>query len=326
MGFDFNKEATDKLAKAFLDNHVSADKPLSEDLPENIEEIDRVVGEAYMEGKISLLDPCKDFSKKLGALLRSKGVMPDWDLEDLSLKIDERFTLRKHSWDFGLGKRQAERLAVYEKLKDRPCVKRIVELTGLDHIPYEAQLTIERIQWIDSLRAEGKSYADITSELALDDPCGLLAFLNHLEETHKTTITTVKQLQKLTDNSDDAESHSIALYSAFEQRYRFTLDRILRDGGKYAQLAAINPSDFHLPKVWYGISRNMTKVKVVRRAITDYFKLDGEDKEYGRTALRDVANLIEAPYAEVLKASHYYFDFDDETNLKDELEAKENQA
>lgn len=323
MGFDFNKEATDKLAKAFLDNHVSADKPLSEDLPENIEEIDRVVGEAYMEGKISLLDPCKDFNKKLEAVLRSKGVMPDWDLEDLALKIVERFTLRKHSWDFGLGKRQAERLAVYEKLKDRPCVKRIVELTGTDHIPYEAQLTIERIQWIDSLRAEGKDYADITSEFSLDDPCGLLAFLNHVEETYKTTVTTVKQFRELTNNADDDKSASIALYAAFEERYRLTLDRILRDGGKYAQLVAIDPKDFHLPKVWYGISRNMTKAKAIRRTITDYFKLDEPDQEIGRYALRDVANLIEAPYAEVLKASHYYSDFEDETNLKDEPEAQE---
>jgi hypothetical protein len=323
MGFDFFKEATDNLAKAFLDNHVSADKPLSMDLPENIEEIDRVVGEAHMEGKISLFDPSKDFNKELEAVLRSKGVLPDWDLEDLALKIIERFTHRTHSWDFGLGKKQSELLAVYEKLKDRPCVKRIVELTGIDHIPYRAQLTIGQIQWIDSMRAEGKDYADIMSELPLDDPSGLLAFLNHVEETHKTTVTTVKQFQKLTNNADDEEDASIALYAAFEERYRLTLNRILREGGNYAQLDTTDPKDFHLPKVWYGNSRNMTKAKAIRRTITDYFKLNEPDPEIGRCALRDVAKQIEAPYAEVLKASHYYSDFEDETNPKDEPEAKE---
>lgn len=319
MGFDFNKEVTNRLAETMID-YAHADKPMSEDLPENIEEIDRVVGEAQEQGKIDPTKPCKDFNRKLEAVLRSKGVMPDWDLEDLAIKIVARFTLRTHSWDFGLGKRQAERLAVYEKLKDRPCVKRIIELTGTDHIPYEAQLAIEQIQWIDSLRAEGKDYSDITSELSLDDPCGLLAFLNHVEETHKTTVTTVKQFQKLTNNADDEEDASIALYSAFEERYILTLDRILREGGKYAQLVAIDPKDFHLPTVWYGISRNMTKAKAIRRSITHYFKLNEPDQEIGRYALRDVANLIEAPYSEVLKASHYYSDFEDEPEAKETKE------
>jgi hypothetical protein len=313
MGLDFIKEADKNLVEMI--NRVSIDKPLSEDLPENIKEIDRVVGEASLEGKINLSDPEADFSKKLEAVLRSKGVMPDWDIKDLAPKIIARFTLRQHSWDHGFGKMRAEHLAVYERLKDRPCVKRIVELTGLNYIPYEAQLTIVQIQLVDSMRAEGMDYAEIASEFSPDSNCDQLAFLNHVEETYKTTVKTVKQFQKLTKCTD--ETASVALYSAFEGRYGLTLDRILREEGKYAQLIALDPKDFHLPKVWHGVERNMTKTRVVRRAITHYFQLAEPGHEMGRYALRDVANLIEAPYVEILKASHYYSD------LKDEPEAKE---
>lgn len=299
MGFDFQKEATEKTAYELL-KQIYSTGPLSEDLPETIEAIDQAVGEAYLRGEIKLEAFSESFISDLQEVLRRKNLLPEWDIKDLALKVYERFILGKHSWDFGLGKIRAQRLAIYAKLKDRPSVMRIIEITGTDHIPYEAQLTIERIQWIDSLRAEGKSYAEINSELPIDDPCGLLAFLNHVEETHKTTVTSLKDFQTLigAKNEDD----SIALYAAFELRYRLTLDRILREGGKYAQLLAIEPKDFHLPKTWRDLDGPRSKQLTIREAISNYFSLNSSAENEPRPNFREVARILEAPYSEILRA------------------------
>lgn len=307
MGIDFIKETTDRLAKAFIGYDL--EKPLSEDLPDNIKEIDRVVGEAYMEGKIKFDESYKDTKEKLESLLKSKRVMPEWDLDDLCLKVIDRFTRRTHSWDFGLAERHAEDLAVYEELKDRPCVKRIVEITGTDYIPSDTLLSITWIPGIDSDRSEGKTYADIYSDFFQDNTSAALIFLNHLEDTSNATIHTVEQFQNLLGDLDEREIETCSrvLFSAFEERYDLTLNRILREGGKYEKLLAITPTEFNLPDTWHGSSEGMTKDKMILKAIADYFNLSEPDYTAVRhLSIRDIANQLEAPYPEILKATRYY--------------------
>lgn len=305
MGIDFINETTDRLAQTFIGYDL--EKPLSEDLPENIKEIDRIVGEAFIENKINFDEPYRSLKEKLVRLLESKRIMPEWDPDDLCLKVIDRFTCRTHSWDFGFAELHAERLSIYEELKDRPCVKRIVEITGPD-IPSDTLLSITYIQWIDSEKSEGKSYTDIYSDFFQDSIAAALVFLNHLEETYKTTIRSVEQFRDILGdlNEREIEPCSCVLNSAFEERYYLTLNRILREGGKYEQLLAIAPTDFNLPDTWHGSSEGMTKDKMILKAIADYFRL-GPDTDYvSRIGLRDIANQLESPYEIILKASQYY--------------------
>jgi hypothetical protein len=268
--------------------------PLSEDLPENIEAIDKAVGKAYLAGELDFGEPFDQFERKLEALLRSKGLLPDWDIKDLALKLTGRFTLRSHSWDFGLGERQAEYLALYQRLKDRPSVQKVVAVGGLCHDTF---LVIRSIAAIDERLAKGETYADVYNSIVyLDDEPSNHAFLNHVEERSNTEIKSSEQLHNIADLPEDlSDDVGLCFSMALMNRYFCALDKALREGAKYEKLLTIGPEDFGLP--------GDIKEASIRRAIHSHFNLG--ETVFQRVPLRDVADAIEAPYGEVLKASKY---------------------
>lgn len=276
------------------------DGPLSEDLPDNIKEIERAVGEALLKGDLSMQLPIGGFSSKLVTLLTAKDIRPpsEWDLDnpkilhDLTLKIIERILRGESTWDWGRGEKDAERMATYDRLKDRPSVKKVIELGG---VCYNSLLVIRTISKIDEILAKGGSYADAFSSIIYqDDEPSNHAFLAHAEEAFNAELSAAQllELTKLDPSlSDEVEqTHAMALIHS----YRLALAKTLREGGKHKDLVAINPEDFSLP--------SNTRDKMILWAIRDYFNL-GEDLPSYRIPLRAIANLIEAPYSIVLAAS-----------------------
>jgi hypothetical protein len=105
---------------------------------------------------------------------------------------------------------------------------------------------------------------------------------------------------------------------AIESRYAIALDKKLRDGGKYKDLLAIDPKTFGLSEKWnypYNLGainarekkwavKEGSKQDMILKAIFFQFRLG--EAPYMRPPLRDVADAIDAPYGEILKASKYY--------------------
>lgn len=317
------------------------------DLPENIKDIEKVVGEAYLKGEIDMvMGPQGETAQKLEALLRSKNAMPvpAWDFGDLTKKLCGRFLLGIHSWDFGLGDKRAKDLATYQRLKDRPSVKKLVDTCGLQG---EVFLVLNHIDAIDKEVAKGKTFDEIYhSIIYFDDVTPNHAFLNYLEEHFNTEIKSQKQLLELAKitrssyeeyvkgfkedkDSDEEELMSkedftkaneaidCCYYMALSSRYSLKLEKILSDGGKYKDLLAVNYKAFGFPDEWeypYDVGSETDKIKkwsrdtsqegFIRKAIYFHFHLG--ETVIKRVPLREVANLIEAPYGEVLKASRVY--------------------
>lgn len=343
----------DKAERAFTVEQAERvlSGPLSEDLPENIEAIDKAVGEAHLAGKLDHDLPIAQYGEAIRALLKTKGVTPspqsEWDLNDpkrladLSLKLMTRVYMGGSSWDLGLGEKKKERLAVYEKLKDRPSVKRIIEVGGLCQ---DTLLTIKVIDEIDSRLAKGETYNDVFySIIYFDDTVSNHAFLNHVEERFKTEIKSRKQLYELAElkpctfeeykkdieeNGDGEEVGTREEFLATQEaqdpylmalaaRYALALDKILREGGKYKDLLAINPQSFGLPEKWsypYDVGRivnqekgwgaNTSKEGMILKAISLCFNLN--EWSHYRIPLRELADNLEAPYSVILEASRYY--------------------
>lgn len=318
-----------------------------EDLPENIIEIEKVVGEATLRGEIDMvMGPQGETAQKLEALLRSKNVMPipAFDFNELTQKICHRFFFGNSSWDFGLGDKRAKDLATYQRLKDRPSVKKLVDTCGLQG---EVFLVLNHIDAIDKEVAKGKTFDEIYhSIIYFDDVTPNHAFLNYLEEHFNTEIKSQKQLLELAKitrssyeeyakdikESEDFEEEELmskddfiksseatdcCYLMAISSRYAFTLEKILSEGGKYKDLLAVNYKAFGFPDEWeypYDVgsetdkikkwSRDTSKEGFIRKAIYFHFHLG--ETVIKRVPLREVANLIEAPYGEVLKASRVY--------------------
>ena len=317
------------------------------DLPENIKDIEKVIGEAMMRGEIDMvMGPQGETSQKLEALLRSKNAMPipACNFGDLTQKICGRIALGNFSWDFGLGDKRAKDLATYQRLKDRPSVRKLVDACGLQG---EVFLVINHIDAIDKEVANGKTFNEIYhSIIYFDDVTPNHAFLNYLEEHFNTEIKSQKQLLELAkitygtyeeyvkDFEEDKDSDEEDLmskedftkandgidccyYMALSSRYSLTLEKILSDGGKYKDLLDVNYKAFGFPDEWnypYDLGTQIDKDKkwirdtsqegFIRKAIFFHFHLG--DTVLKRVPLREVANLIEAPYGEVLKASRIY--------------------
>lgn len=316
------------------------------ELPENIIEMEKIVGDAYLEGVIDIaLAPQKETIKKIEALLMSKNVMPvpACDFGELAQKIYGRFVLGKQSWDFGLADELEENLAKYKRLKNRPSVKKLVDKCGLNG---EVFLIINHIDAIDKEVAKGKTFNDIYhSIIYVDDVTSNHALLNYLEEHFNTEIKSQKQLVELAkinygtyedyvkdfkkDMNDDKDLMSkedfnkandgidCCYYMALSSRYSLELEKILSNGGKYKDLLDVNYKAFGFPdefKYQYNLVTNVDKDKslvrdtsqkgFIRKAIFSHFHLG--ETAIKRVPLREVANLIEAPYGEVLKASRIY--------------------
>ena len=299
-----------------------------EDLPENIKEIEKVVGEASRRGEINMLmGPQGETAQKLEALLRSKNSMPipAFDFNALTQKICDRLVLGYSSWDFlGLGDKRAKDLATYQRLKDRPSVKKLVDTCGLQ---VEVFLVLNHIDAIDKEVAKGKTFDEIFRSIIYpDDVTSNHAFLNYLEEHFNTAIKSQKQLLELAkitygtyeeyvkDFKEDKDSDEEDLmskedfaktndgiaccyYMALSSRYSLELEKILSGGGKYKDLRDVNYKAF-------GFPGDTSQEGFIRKAIYFHFHLG--ETVIKRVPLREVANLIEAPYGEVLKASRVY--------------------
>lgn len=286
------REIEDKIADSDWAEQVLSG-PLSEDLPDNIEAIEAVVGRAYLAGDFDLhTGTITHTAEKLDALLKANRIRPtpDWDMRDLAEKIGLRFITRQSTWDFGLGEKRQESLSLYERLKDRPAVQEAVSIGGLCQGVF---LVIRSLVAIDEALASGASYNDVyCSIIYSDDEPSNHAFLSHVEERTGKRIDSPEKLHKAAAlDPDQKEDVELCYLMAQISRYRLALDKVIREGGMYRDLLAVTPTLAFDDKLRQGY---------VRRAIFDHFNLD--EPSYQRPSLREVAESIEAPYSEVLRS------------------------
>lgn len=235
--------------------------------------------------------------EKLLKVLNEPEETESLDLEDLEDPLTKREMARKK-----IGEIKNERYEDYLRFKDHPVIKKIVSLVGYsDSIPYIAK-TIEKID--DLLSCEGKSYKDVFSTLIYSDaPDSNLAFLLHVETTFKTDIMSCEQLQKLT-GIEDYEDLKDSYIMAAEERYSLFLEKILRSNGKFKDLQATDPSQFGLPPTWKSFSTEYTKQTLIQKAIALYYQLM-EPIYFRPLSLSEIADHIQAPLSEVIKAAKY---------------------
>ncbi|HQO83832.1 MAG TPA: hypothetical protein PLS21_07560, partial [Synergistales bacterium] len=79
-------------------------------------------------------------------------------------------------------------------------------------------------------------------------------------------------------------------------KYQLALEKILRDGGKYKDLMALDPQDYGFPK-----ASEEEKKEHVETAIIVYYGF--VETALFRPSVREVAEELEAPYEVILKAS-----------------------
>ena len=275
--------------------------PLSEDLPPNIEEIDKVVGEASLSGRLDL-----DISRKMGIkvfkeLLEEKGIrLGDYPIDDAFYKAVSRFINGESSWDLGIAERDKESLDHYQGLKDLPVIKKVIELGGVTR---DTLGVVSAVKAINDLLAKGGTYAEAFSTIIYeDDPWSNHALLAHVEDKFNTAITSYKQLQELAQIPEGlADEVEDTFTKALEDRYALALCKILNSGGDYKELIALDPKDFGLPEKWNGMWKNTTKEKEISRAIRSHYGLEPFPLNT-RLPLREVASRLEAPYSVVLGA------------------------
>lgn len=143
-----------------------------------------------------------------------------------------------------------------------------------------------------------------------DEIQGSEIYLRLVEAHFKTTIKTGAQLWELTidkeQNPKDKEGIEYSQYlvdSSNIFRYEVYLYYLLSVTKDYKELTKIKPSDFNLKenkdKNTGGRFEN-TKEGYILKTIA--YKYNLGEIELGRPPLRDIANLIKAPYSVVLEA------------------------
>lgn len=279
--------------------------PMSEDLPENIEVIERILGESYISGIIDIHELDEILAPKVEQLLRVKGVMPVWNIHDLVLKLKTRIFYGQSSWDFGLGEIYEKHQANYEKNKERPSVKKAVTLGGKCQNVYLIILSIIKI---DEMLAKGQTYNDVFNSIVYcDDNTSNHAFLNHVEERFNTDIKSSKQLLELAQIDPElAQDVEFSYLMGLEARYGLAIEKRLRDGCKYKDLLVLKPEDFGLPSEWKTASddpKTNQEIMILRGL---YLHFNFGEISRGRVLVRDAAQALEAPYKIVLKASEGY--------------------
>lgn len=273
------------------------------EIPENIEQIEKMVGEAFLQTKEikDVHDPVE-----VGAFLRKKHLIAaDVPSEDFATLLSTRLVTGECTWDLGLGEKMREHRDRYQRLKDRPAVIKAVAEAGSAKA---AQFVIMHIEEADRLFSEGKSLADAFETCVYSDVADANhAFLNLVEEKSGVEIKSAEQLRTLAGIREELKGDVEHCFTAaVEHRYESALEKIVRAGGTWGDLLAVDPKSFGLPEKWNGIAGAKAKTSQtdsIYKVI--YFAFSMGDDLY-RAPLRDIADKLKAPYGEVLKASTFY--------------------
>ena len=190
---------------------------------------------------------------------------------------------------------EAKRKAMYQRHKDRPSIKKLNEELGLSNDLYPVMASLDEM---DEALADGKTLADIFKTLVYSDAMESdLAFLLLVEERSDTQIKSPEQLLKLAKLGKKAgDDVSSSYYKACEFKYQLALEKILRDGGKYKDLLALDPEAYGHPR-----ETEEERKKHVETAIILYYGFI--ETAVFRPSVREVAEELEAPYEVILKAS-----------------------
>jgi hypothetical protein len=280
----------------------------SEDLPENIDEIEAVVTwKLSKHRKDHSEKTSQELGKELSEMLKKANVrpIPDWDMEDLAEKILLRRNFGKTKADC-LKDYNEKRNEEYERVKNREPIKRLISLCPME----KEGLVIGYFLYLDEKLKEGKSFSDlIIEEVSSNDPPRHLAFLMLVEENSSSAITTPKELVKAAKlQKIDPEYVEKSFYMAQENRYTIKIEGLIQKGASYTDLLNIEPSSFNLPKNWTNLrNQNMNAEEVISRTISMCFKLHLDSPTLGRKhSYREVADRLNAPLSVILKAARYY--------------------
>ena len=182
----------------------------SEDLPENIEELEEAIreyiedsfktirekGEVSKESSDSICDLLshdeKILKKAFAKVFKTKKIrpIPDWDMDDLVHKIDRRRSLGISN--FRTPTSRDDLRPQYDTIKNRKPIISLVELAG--EVSYDVLMISDRFIKLDSMLKAGKTFYDLISEEVYQDcPWEHVAFLMLVEEK-VGSITTPKKL------------------------------------------------------------------------------------------------------------------------------------
>jgi len=160
---------------------------------------------------------------------------------------------------------------------------------------------------------ESGDWSKIISTLVYkDEPEAQEAFIDEIEATYKVTLKGAEHLRDIANINTEGEGPGETLeglretiINARENRYLRALQMMLRAGATYKDLLSTDPAKYNLPKNWSGfLDKNANKERAIKQAIFYYFSLDSPS--YFRANLRDIANIIEAPYSVIMDAFDKY--------------------
>ena len=264
--------------------------------------------------------------------LRAKGLDLPPNCEEAVLSILINAEMGHGLWDGGHAEEMAKLDADYRKVKDRPSVKRMVEIGGLNEEPWEhtrafiGDYLIIEDQMTDSVYEGITHKADTLLEayskvVYSDGPSSCCAFVGKVEDLNNVEIKDYKQLLKLagmdSESPEDNKEAEETFILAMEHRLASHVAKIIREGGKWKDLMAIDLKDFNLTDSWrISGEEPKTLIGIIRFEIGSAFKLRigaMEGLMEKRVTIGDVADSLDAPYGEIMKASTYFQDVSEKT-------------
>ena len=272
----------DKIKEKELDRHIRLRNLTTEEAVDildqgdyldendkNIEDLDMALWEACISGEVKNISEIDEITK----YLVKKGLIKESPhSSELSLMLAMR-ALSGHS---------------------SLVIEKVLGLGG-------QRLVENATKKIDKILNEGGDYKKVfESVVYCDCPPENLAFLDHVEKRFQTTVLSPNQLSSLADLKDEPQDDvENCFFMALEYRYNLALKGILKKGGSFTELMAVDPKSFNLPDQWDGMNEGMNKEKMIDKTIFFYFSLDETIDR--RPHFRDIADEIGAPYERILK-------------------------
>lgn len=268
-------------------------------LPENLLAMEKALGDAIMSGESDwTLEDITSF------LLKNEFVHSENEAETIASMIVVRQITGESSID-PLAPTKAAYKALYEKVKDRPSIKKVLALAGYCQ---ELNVVVSRFEGIEREIAKGSDYQTIFTTIVYEDCASSnLAFLIHAEEKFGVEITSAEQLRELTGIPKKlAEDVKASFIVALELRYYLAIQKALKSGAKYPALLEIKPSAFGLSDSWVGIfDRKMSQDTIIQQAIYHNFSMG--DPLF-RVPLREISEQLNAPMSEIVEASQFHLE------------------
>lgn len=310
--------------------------PQSEDLPKNIEELEAAIQDVLAEsiseeiieaGKdLSFFNLNKTLRKPFERVWEAKKLrpIPDWDIDDLVTKIIKRRVLGLTGVNSNKGlecnvvtarlraplltrfqsvKDLEQNRTSYEVLKSKNPIISLVELAG--GVTRDVLRISEEFMKLEEMIKEGQTLDDIISDqIYADNQYAHLAFLILIEE-QSGAIKTPQELKKAGKLDQVDKDYLVNFFnSAQEVKYRMTIEKTLKEGGKYPDLLNIDSKDFSLPEKWYfpyykdEMDRDRIIGSEIRIAINNGI-LKGD-------TYREIAQNFDAPLSLILEAVSDY--------------------